>query len=107
MADPFEEERRQAAQDFAERDMDPIPGAQIQNLAEEVAKSVSTFILNRDQLRLARIPELAQDVAPREYDEEWLRGRERDYLEARTFLREAAYHLVEQIDSEFEEERQP
>ncbi len=107
MADPFEEARRQLAQAAAERAMDPIPGADIEHLAREVEKSVRTFIFNRDQLRLARIPEYAKDAAPREYDEEYLAGRERDYIEARTFLREDAHRLVEQIDREFEEGQHP
>ncbi len=101
----FEDERRQLAEELAQRDMDPIHGAHIEHLARQVEQSVLTYVVNREQLRLARIPELAEDEAPRRFDEDGLAAREQDYLEARTFLREDAHRLVEQIDHEFDQEQ--
>lgn len=101
----FEDERRQLAEEMAQRDMDPVPGAHIEHLARRVEQAVNTFAVIRQQLRLARIPELAKDEAPREFDEDYLAAREQDYIEARTFLREDAHRLVEQIDYEFDQEQ--
>ncbi len=99
MTDPFDEARAELAADALLRAADPVPGAHIERGTERIAEAVQAFSLNRTQLRVAMNPELDPE-GPGGRDAEWLAARQRDYVEARTWLREAAANLVQQIDYE-------
>ncbi len=99
VSDFGDEARAELAADALLRSADQVPGVHIAAQAEQLSTAIQAFIQSREQLRVAMNPELDPE-GPGGRDAEWLAARQRDYVEARTWLREAAANLVQQIDYE-------
>lgn len=98
MTDPFRDAREQLQQEALLRSVDPIPAAQVAYLAAELKRAIGAFELNREQVSLARVPELAPDGRSNEVDPEHVASSEAQLVEAQTWLRDAATRLLEQLD---------
>lgn len=100
IGDPFDEAREELRQEAVLRSADPVPAADVAHAVEELKHAVSAFQMNREQVRIARAPELAPDGRSTEVDDDYVAIHERQLSESLLWLRTAATDLLGQLDHE-------
>ncbi len=101
MSDAWEAARDAMRTDALLRRADPVPGADIEWRASQLADAIGDFVDQRTQLRAAMNPDIDPD-GPGGRDAEYLARRRQDYIEARAQLLDAAERVVDQIEVERE-----